>query len=111
MAEPSAPAPPPRNWSGQAADTVVDLVDQVRAKSTGPLLTAAKGLVYGIVIAVLAVVALVLLTVALFRIVDAYLVQEVWLAYFVVGVLFWIVGAVLWSQRRSSVSDSDPGPA
>lgn len=107
MAQPSAPAPPPQDWSGQAADTVVDLVDQVRAKSTGPLLTAAKGLVYGIVIAVLAVVALVLLTVALFRFVDVYLWQEVWLTYFVVGALFWIVGAVLWSQRRQDPAEAD----
>ena len=93
----SAPSP---DWSSQAADTVVDLVDNVRAKSTGPLLTAAKAVVYGIVAFVLAVVALILLSVALMRLVNVYLPGGVWLSYLLVGALFAIVGFVLWAKRR-----------
>lgn len=100
MAVPPASSPPPPDWSAQAADTVVDLIDNVRSKTTGPLLTAAKAVVYGIVAAVLGVAALVLLSVALLRFVDVYLPNEVWLAYFLVGGLFVAGGLLLWSKRR-----------
>jgi hypothetical protein len=98
MAEPSSP--PPADWSAQAADAVVDLVDNVRSHTTGPLLTAVKAVVYGIIVVVLAVVILVLVAVALMRLINVYLPDDVWFAYLLVGSLFTIVGFVLWSQRR-----------
>jgi hypothetical protein len=100
MAEPSVPSPPSTDWSAQAADTVVDLVDTVRSKTTGPLLTAARAVVYGIVAFVVAVVALVLLSVSLMRVINVYLPGEVWLSYLLVGALFMVIGFVLWAKRR-----------
>ena len=100
MAEPPVSSSPPPDWSAQAADVVVDVVDNVRSKTTGPLLTAAKAIVYGIVAFVLAVVALVLLSVALMRMINVYLPGGVWLSYLLVGGLFVILGFVLWGQRR-----------
>ena len=97
--QPSPRTGPPEGWSQQAADTVVDLVDNVRSKTTGPLLTAAKAIVYGIIAAVLGIVVLVLLSVALMRLINVYLPDQVWLAYFLVGGLFTLVGAVVWAKR------------
>ena len=102
MAQPPVSPPPPPDWSAQATDTVVDLVDNMRAKTTGPLLTAAKAVVYGIVAFVLAVVALVLLSVALMRMVNVYLPGGVWVSYLLVGGLFTIIGFVVWGQRHAT---------
>lgn len=79
---------------------MVDLVDNVRSKTTGPLLTAAKAVVYGIVAAVIAVVALVLLSVSLMRLINVYLPGGVWLSYLLVGALFVILGLLFWTKRR-----------
>jgi drug/metabolite transporter (DMT)-like permease len=99
------PSPAEGDWTVQATDTVVDLVGQVRDKTTGPLLTAARGVVYGIVVVILAVAVVVLLSIALLRFTDGYLPGGVWAAYFVVGAVFTIVGFVLWSQRAPAVDD------
>jgi vacuolar-type H+-ATPase subunit I/STV1 len=106
MADTPEPSPASPDWSAQAADTVVDLVDNVRAKTTGPLLTAAKAVVYGIIALVIALVALVLVSVALMRVVNVYLPGGVWLSYFLVGGLFIIVGLMVWSQRGPAESTS-----
>ena len=52
--------PPPPNtsdWPAQATDTIVNLVDQVRAKTTGPAITVARGLVFGLIVGVLGLMA------------------------------------------------------
>ena len=43
------PTRPDDDWSGQAADTVVKVVDAVREKTTGPVLTIARAIVYGLI--------------------------------------------------------------
>ena len=75
MAAPTRPTVPgpPEDWADQAADTVVKVVDAVREKTTGPVLTAARAIVYGIIGVFAALVALILLIIALVRIVDVYL--------------------------------------
>lgn len=104
MAAPDSPASP--DWSAQAADTVVDLVDNVRSKTTGPLLQAAKVVVYGIVIVVVAIVALILLSIALMRLVNVYVPGGVWISYFIVGGLFVLGGLLVWTKRRPA----EPAP-
>ena len=89
------------NWPGQAADLVVDTVDKVRDKTTGPIQTAARGLVYGIVALVLGTMVAVLLIVGAVRLLDA--VQpwgNVWLPYLELGVVFLGVGIFLFRRRR-----------
>jgi hypothetical protein len=89
------------DWTEQATDTVVDLVATVRAKATGPALTAARGVVYGLLAALVAVMSLTLLVVGLVRLVDNYLPGDVWAAHLLVGLLFVLVGVILWSQRKA----------
>lgn len=87
-------------WPAHAADLVVDVVGTVRDKTTTPVLTIARAIVYGTAIVFLAVTALVLLLIALVRFVDAYLPGEVWSAYLLLGTLLTAGGLVLWATRR-----------
>jgi len=98
------------DWPAQAADTIVRVVGQVRDRTTGPAITAARAVVFGLLGAILGTVALVIFSVLLTRVtvigVDALLDatglerpgRAVWIAHFVDGVLFVLIGLVLWKK-------------
>jgi hypothetical protein len=88
------------DWPAMAADKVVDLVDQVAAKTTGPALTAARAVVFGMLISILGTAALVLLTIGVVRVIDVYVPGDVWAAHTIVGGAFVLLGAWLWLKRR-----------
>lgn len=109
--EPTPPSPPPpgprlppaagaSDWPAQAADAIVDTVGKVRDATTGPILTIARGLVYGTAIVILGLTALFLLVIGAVRLLDVYLPGEVWSAYLLLGVVFLASGLFLWSKRR-----------
>ena len=62
-----------RDWIDNAVDTIVDTVDNARAKGTDNVIKLAKGVVYGLVALVLGIAALILLVTILVRLADAYL--------------------------------------
>jgi hypothetical protein len=109
-----APPPPDRDWPAEAADAIERVVGTVRDKTTGPALTVARGVVYGIFAALIILPCVVLLIVALLRLVDSYLPDAVfgedhmWASYLVVGTVFLIVGVVLWSKRHSREEPAVP---
>jgi hypothetical protein len=86
-------------WPAHAADLVVEVVAAVHDKTAKPILTIARGIVYGTAIVFLAITAVVLLLVALVRFVDVYLPGGVWSAYLLLGSLLTIGGLVLWATR------------
>ncbi|HUQ39949.1 MAG TPA: hypothetical protein VM030_07310 [Acidimicrobiales bacterium] len=92
------------DWAVHTADTIVSVVDAVRSKTTVPLTTVARGLVYGIIAGVMGTMALVLLAVALVRALDAYLPGDVWSAHAVTGGIFTLGGLFLWRKRRPPAS-------
>jgi hypothetical protein len=99
------PAPSTSDWPAQATDTIVNLVDQVRAKTTGPAITVARGLVFGVIVVALGLVAGVLLLIFALRLTTEVLdlIWEgagVWLTYLLYGVLFTAVGAVIFGKRH-----------
>jgi len=97
---PSSPSPAgDGDWADQAADTVVRVVDTVREKTTGPVLTTARAIVYGIIGAFAAIVGLIVLVIALVRMLDVYLPGEVWSAYLLLGVIFGGLGFFMWTKR------------
>jgi hypothetical protein len=98
VAEPAVE--PEGGWPAQAADKIVDVVDQVRSKTTGPALVAARGVVYGLIVAVLAVVVGVLFVIFAVRLLDELLPSGVWLAYLLLGLLFCLAGALVFRQRK-----------
>ena len=95
------------DWPAQTADTIERLVLTVRDKTTGPAITVARSVVYGLFAAVVGTAVLVLLAVAGVRLLDAYLPDAVfgethtWAAHLVVGVVFSAAGALLWSRRTA----------
>ena len=101
-----APVAAADDWPAQAADTIVRVVGSVRDKTTGPALKAARAVVYGLLAALLGMAVLVLVSVALVRVVDAYLPSSVfgdthtWAAHLVVGLPFTLAGLLLWARRR-----------
>jgi hypothetical protein len=94
------------DWASQIADTIENVVGSVRDKTTGPLLTVARGVVYGTFGGVVGIAVFLLLIITLVRLFDSVLPDSVfgedhiWFVYLVVGLLFSIAGAVLWRQRR-----------
>jgi hypothetical protein len=88
------------DWTDQVTELVVDTVDKVRARTTGPVLNVAHAAVYGIVAAIVAVPVLVAVLAGLVRFLDWVVPGDVWVAYLIIAVLMWIAGAVLWSTRE-----------
>ena len=87
------------DWGAQATDRFVTLVDDVKAKTTGPLLKVIRALVYGVIILVVGLAAVVLLVVGLVRLVEVYLPGEIWATYLLLGVVFVLAGMFAWSKR------------
>lgn len=77
-----------------------DAVDAVRARTSGPLITAARGLVYGLVIVTAAVGVVVLVAIAAIRALDIAVPGDVWSAHLIAGGIFGGAGAWAWSKRR-----------
>ncbi len=95
------------DWPAQAADRIVDLVDTVRDKTTGPIQTVARGAVYGLMAVILGVMVFVLLMIFAIRGLDI-LVNEfipwggIWLPYLILGVLFIGAGTFFFRRRRQA---------
>lgn len=100
---PPASAPLTGDWPAQATDAVVDLVATVRDRAITPLLTVVRAVVYGLVIVITALTAVVLLLIATIRLLDIALPGDVWSAYLLLGALFTVVGLILWSKRYAPV--------
>ena len=96
--------PPPTDgadahWADQIADLIVDGVDRVRDRTVTPAHAIAKYVVYGAVVAVLAIPLLVVALVLLVRVLDAFIPGGVWAPYLILGAVFVIAGTFLWSKR------------
>ena len=86
------------DWTVQVADTIEAVVGSIRDKTTVPAETAARAVVYGILVGVMGSAIAVLLTIALVRLLDNWL--RIWAVYAILGGLFTLVGLFLWRKRR-----------
>ena len=90
------------DWQARAADTIEATVGLVHDRVVRPLLLAARGVVFGIVVATMALSLSVLLSVALVRLLDAYVFPgRVWASEALVGAVLCVIGLLAWSMRRS----------
>ncbi len=97
-------------WPAQATDALVKAVDSVRDKTAGPATSIARGVVYGLLAAVVGTAALVLLLIVLVRVIDVGVGElldvvdierrgrSTWIAHALVGILFLLPG--LWAWRK-----------
>ena len=108
MSEPTAPStgstpsgqPTARaeaDWTDQVTELIVDTVDKVRSHTTGPILQFSKGMVYAIVAFVVALPIVVLFLIGFVRVFTIFL--PAWATYLLFGIIFVLVGVVLWSKR------------
>jgi uncharacterized protein YacL len=95
------------NWAASAADTVERVVATVRTQATDKIVLAARGLVFGLVIAFGGVAALVLLLIVVTRGLQALLAlgldhpTTVWLSYLIVGGILCLGGAFCMAKRHA----------
>ncbi len=99
--------PLPDQWPTQATDAIVTVVGKVRDRTTGPAITVARGVVYGLFAAVLGVVAAVLAITMTVRIANNYIPGGLWIVYLVLGAVFTIAGLFLWSKAFATRTDED----
>ncbi len=96
------------NWAADIADTIERVVGTVRDRTTKPLVKASRAVVFGILTAILGVVALTLLIIVLTRATQALL--DIWLrhevsvyvSYLIIGGIICIGGAFVLSKRFSN---------
>lgn len=97
--------PPARSggadWPAQATDAIVDVVGKVRDRTTGPAITAARAVVFGLFIAVIGAIVAVMGIIAAIRLLDEALPGGVWLPYLILGAIFVGVGALVFNRRRA----------
>jgi len=94
------------DWAKETADRIESVVVGIRSKTADPLDRIVRIVVYGIVAAVLAATAVVLLVAAVVRAVDVAIPGEVWLAHAVIGGIFTIAGLFLWTRRRTPAAEA-----
>jgi hypothetical protein len=100
------------DWPAQAADTIERVVQDVRSKTTGPAITAAKWFVAALFLLVTGITVTVLLIVMLVRMLDTYLPDSVfgedhmWAAYGILGLVFTVLGLVLLRKRHPAPVDA-----
>jgi hypothetical protein len=97
------------NWAADLADTVERVVGSVRDKTTKPLVTLTRGLVFGLLVAILGVATVVLLIVMATRgmqeLLDQFKVGRstaVYVSYLAVGGIFSVAGLLVLRKRYSN---------
>jgi hypothetical protein len=95
------------DWPSKATATVVHYVGTVRDATTGKALVASRTAVYalamgliGLVLAVLVLVILIRLLVTVTGYLPSVEAGETWPAYYILGGIFVIVGAILWRKKE-----------
>ncbi len=104
MTSPS-PASPGNDWPTDVAARIDSLVGAVRDKTTVPATTAARVVVYGLLLGVLGAALGLLLVIALVRLLDVYLPfhpvgRRVWVVDAGASAIFLAGGAFMWRRRR-----------
>lgn len=88
------------DWATQIVDTLENVVDTVRSKTTQPVQTIVRFAIYGLMAFGIAIAALLLLTIGMVRLLDIVLPPGVWAAHLLLGVLFLAIGLFAWSRRN-----------
>jgi hypothetical protein len=102
MAEPKA-APPAPDWTVEVANRIESVVGAVRDRTTVPITKIARTVVFGLLAAVAALAAVILLIIAAVRL-HVYLPfhpagRQVWVVYAALSAIFLLAGAFSWRKR------------
>ena len=86
------------DWTSDAVDTIENVVATARDKIVVPAQNGTKVVVFGLLVAFFVVTAVLMLAIALFRVL-VVLTGEVWAAYLILGGIFVLAGAFVWTLR------------
>ncbi|HVA04318.1 MAG TPA: hypothetical protein VMU64_11320 [Acidimicrobiales bacterium] len=87
-------------WPAKVADTIEDVLEGVQDRVVRPLILAARGLVFGIIIATMALVLSVVMAIALVRLLDVYAFGgRVWASDALLGAILVLGGGYAWTKR------------
>jgi hypothetical protein len=90
------------DWTVKAADTIDAVVGAVHDKAVVPVTTIARWLVYGLLAAIVGLMAVVLVAIALVRVLDIATGDgRVWIAHLITGGIFTLAGLFAWSKRAT----------
>lgn len=101
------------DWAGRTVDLIDRVVGTVRRYTTQPLVTLARGIVFGLLgsFGVVAIIVLLIagLTRGLQSVLDllTYRAAAVWISYFVLSAMFGLVGAALMRKRFTDEDGSN----
>ena len=88
------------DWTTEATDLIERTVGTVRDKTVEPARTATRVVVYGLLAALIAIPAVVLLAIGAFR--GLVLLEQgyTWAAWVTLGGIFVLAGAFCWTKRN-----------
>jgi hypothetical protein len=88
------------DWTTDAADFIERSVAALRDRTVEPAHTAIRAVVFGLLAALIAIPALILAFVGVFRVIVIIEQGYVWAAWLTLGGIFVIAGAFFWSRRN-----------
>ncbi len=88
------------DWTTEATDLIERTVAMVRDRTVEPAQATTRGIVYGLLAALVAIPAVILLLIGAFR--GLVLIEQgyVWAAWLTLGGIFVIAGAFCWTKRN-----------
>ncbi len=88
------------DWTAEATDLIERTVGMVRDRTVEPAQAISRAIVYGLLAGLVALPAVVLLTIGAFR--GLVLLEQgyTWAAWCTLGGIFVILGAFCWSNRK-----------
>ncbi|HVC72050.1 MAG TPA: hypothetical protein VNC61_17490 [Acidimicrobiales bacterium] len=88
-------------WQTRVVDMVEGVVTVAHDRVIRPLLIVARAVVFGVLVATMALLVSILFSVAVVRLLDVYAFRNrVWASDAVVGGLFTAIGILAWTKRR-----------
>jgi len=89
--------------SNRALDTIDSVVATINDKAIRPAIVAARAIVFGVIIAFVALAVVVLLSVGFVRLTTDYLFHyRVWVSYLVLGAIFCAGGTFAYAKRGAA---------
>lgn len=90
------------DWATQVVDELEGFVKSVSSKTTQPLRTISRAIVYGLMMAGIVTAVLLLFTIGAVRGLTNLLGGRAWAADAILGGIFALAGMFLWRKRRVS---------